>query len=49
MLGTLRHGSEHKIYLKVDVRVRYGVVKNVINSIQTTGIQNVAFFADQRR
>lgn len=46
---ALRHGSEHKIYLKVDARAKYSVVKSVIDSIQTTGIQNIAFFAQQRQ
>lgn len=48
VLAALRHGSEPKIYLKVDAHARYSAVKDVIDSIQTTGIQNIAFFADQR-
>ena len=48
VLAALRRGSEPKIYLRVDARARYSTVKNVLDAIQTTGIQNIAFFAQQR-
>ena len=39
------NGSEKRIYLEVDSRVRYGFVKQVLEQIQDAKIQNVTFIA----
>ena len=48
ILQDLRHGPEAKVYLRVDASARYGLVKDVLDSIRSVGIENVAFFVNQR-
>ena len=45
---SLRHGSERKVYLKVDARVRYGDATSVIDQIRQATIQNVGIITAQR-
>ncbi|MEI4902543.1 biopolymer transporter ExbD, partial [Klebsiella pneumoniae] len=45
----VRAGSERRAYIKVDGRVRYGHVVNVINAVSDAGISDIGFFADQRK
>jgi len=47
ILQDLSRGSEKKVYLLVDKRAKYSVVKNVLNAIQAAGIENIAFLTDQ--
>jgi biopolymer transport protein ExbD len=44
ILESLRHGSEPKAYLRVDSRAKYRVVKDVLDSVRSAGIQNISFF-----
>lgn len=40
---------EHKVYIAADMRARWGVVKIVLDGVQSAGVIRVAFLADQRR
>lgn len=42
-------GAEKKIYIRADKRARYGTVKQVVDSVHDSGIENVGFLVDQRR
>lgn len=39
----LAQGSERKIYLKVDQRARYGVVREVLKAVHSSGVEDIAF------
>jgi biopolymer transport protein ExbD len=43
------HGSERKVYLKADARVRYGEVKATLDLIREAGVQDVALMVEQTR
>ena len=45
----LTGGAEKKVYIRADARAKYGTVKEALDGIRDAGIENVAFFADQRR
>lgn len=40
---------ERKVYIKADMRARWGVVKPVLDSVRAAGLMRVAFLVDQRR
>ena len=44
----VRHGSERKVYLKVDARAKYADATLAIDQIRQAGIQNVGIITDQR-
>lgn len=46
---SVQHGSERKVYLKVDARAKYGDAAVVIDQIRLAGIQNVGIITDHRR
>ncbi|MCU1297163.1 MAG: outer rane transport energization protein ExbD [Acidobacteriaceae bacterium] len=37
---------ERKIYIKADARARFGMVKDVLDAIHSTGIEKIAFLTD---
>lgn len=45
----LGHGSERKAYITADPRVPYIVVKRVLDSIRSSGVERVGFLVEQRR
>ena len=45
----VRTGSERKVYIKVDKRVKYGHVINVINAVSDSGISDVGLVVDQEK
>jgi biopolymer transport protein ExbD len=45
----LRHGSERKVYLKVDTRAKYGDAAAAIDQIRESGIENIGLITDQRQ
>ncbi len=45
---SVRHGSERKVYLKVDARAKYGDAVAVIDQIRLAGIRDVGIITDQR-
>ena len=40
---------ERKVYIRADMRARYGAVKTVLDGVSSAGILRVAFLLDQRR
>ena len=46
---SLHKGSERRAYIRADARVPYSTVKSVLNSIQSAGVEDVSFLADQRK
>jgi biopolymer transport protein TolR len=42
-------GVERKVYIKADMRARWGSVKPVLDAARSAGVIRVAFLADQRR
>jgi len=40
---------ERKVYIKADMRARWGSVKAVAESVRAAGLMRVAFLVDQRR
>lgn len=40
---------ERKVYIRADMRVYWGTVKRVLESIRSAGILRVAFLTDQRK
>ncbi len=45
---SVQHGSERKVYLKVDARAKYGDAVVVIDQIRLAGIRDVGIITDQR-
>ena len=45
----LSRGSERKVYIRADPRVPYIVVKQVLDSIRSSGVERVGFLVEQRR
>jgi biopolymer transport protein TolR len=43
------HNVERKVYIKADMRARWGLVKLVLDSVRAVGLMRVAFLVDQRR
>jgi biopolymer transport protein TolR len=43
------HSVERKVYIKADMRARWGGVKQVLDAVHTAGILRVAFLAYQRQ
>jgi biopolymer transport protein TolR len=41
-------GAERKVYIRADMRARYGLVLRVLNIVRTAGIENVAFLVHER-
>jgi biopolymer transport protein ExbD len=46
---SLLHGSERKVYLKVDARARYGDAAIVIDQVRQAGIENIGIITEQRQ
>jgi biopolymer transport protein TolR len=42
------HGAERKVYIRADMRVNYGRVLEVLSSVRSAGIDNVAFLVNER-
>jgi biopolymer transport protein ExbD len=42
-------GVERKVYIRVDLRAKWGAVKLVLDGVRSAGILRVAFLVDQRR
>ena len=48
VLEGLKKGAERKVYVRADVRAKYGRVREVLELVRSTGIENVAFLVDQQ-
>lgn len=44
----LANGAPRKIYIRADARTRYKDIKTVVDVIQQSGVENIAFLTDQR-
>jgi len=42
-------GSERKVYINADARAKYGRVRDVLEAIQSSGVERVGFLVDQRK
>ena len=43
------HSVERRVYIKADIRARWGAVKDVVDSVHAAGLVRVAFLVDERR
>jgi biopolymer transport protein TolR len=48
ILDRVRTGAERRVYIKADMRARYGAVARVLDSVRAAGIEQVAFIVDKR-
>jgi biopolymer transport protein ExbD len=44
---NLKNGADRKIHIRADARVKYGRLKEVLNEISTSEIQNVCFLTQK--
>jgi biopolymer transport protein ExbD len=44
--GGLQNGSERRVYLSVDARAKYSIVKKVLREVRLAGIENVSFLTN---
>jgi len=42
-------GGERRVYIRADLRAKWGAVKLVLDGVRSAGILRVAFLVDQRR
>jgi biopolymer transport protein TolR len=42
------YGAERRVYIRADVRARYGGIARILASVQAAGIEKVAFILDKR-
>jgi biopolymer transport protein ExbD len=47
IVDGLRAGSEQRVYIKADARVRYRLVKDVLDGVRSTRVENVTFLVEQ--
>ena len=45
----LSRGAERRVYIKADARSKYGLVVEVLRSVRSAGIENIAFLVDDRK
>src|ERR1700756_3419985 len=45
----LRTGSERRVYLRADARVRYEAVKSVLEAIQSAGVEDIFVLTDESK
>lgn len=45
---AIAQGSERKAYIRVDMRARYGAVREALTAVRSAGIEKVGFLVDQR-
>lgn len=41
-------GAEHRVYVRADMRARYGGVARILTCVRAAGIERVAFIVDKR-
>jgi biopolymer transport protein TolR len=46
---SVAHGSERKVYLRVDTRAKYGDAAIVIDQVRQAGIQHIGIITQQRQ
>jgi biopolymer transport protein TolR len=45
----LSHGAEPKVYIRTDMRAKYGTVIEVLDGVRSAGIENIAFLVEERK
>ncbi len=45
----ISNGVESRVYIKADARAKYGAVKEVLDAVRASGVENIAFLTDQRK
>jgi biopolymer transport protein TolR len=45
----IKRGAENRVYIRADARAKYGAVKEVLDQVHASGVENIAFLTDQRR
>jgi len=46
---AMSHGAERKVYIRADARAKYGTVAEVLDSVRSAGVENIAFLVDERK
>jgi biopolymer transport protein ExbD/biopolymer transport protein TolR len=44
----VRRGAEQKVYIRADMRAKYGLVVMVLDNVRAAGIEQVAFIVGER-
>lgn len=44
----VQHGAERKVYIRADMRTRYGLVGRALDTVRAAGIEHVAFVVNER-
>jgi biopolymer transport protein ExbD len=44
----LSYGAENRVYIRADARAKYGTVVEVLDSVRSAGVENIAFLVDER-
>ena len=45
----LKKGAEKRIYIRADARVRYHVIREILDGVYSAGVENVTFLVDERK
>jgi len=45
---SLRQGAERRVYIRADVRARYGDVKQVLDEVRSAGVQDIVLIVDRK-
>lgn len=46
---AVHNGAEKKVYIRADAHAKYACVHELLESVHSAGIENVAFLADERK
>ncbi|HKT88586.1 MAG TPA: biopolymer transporter ExbD [Candidatus Sulfotelmatobacter sp.] len=46
---AVSQGAERKVYIRADARAKYAAVGEVLEAVQDSGIEKIAFLVDQRK
>lgn len=44
----VKQGAEPKVYIRADMRAKYGTVVRVLDSVRAAGIERIAFILSER-
>ena len=45
----VKHGSPKVVYFRADARAKYKFVRDVLEAVQTGGLEKIAFLVEQRK
>jgi biopolymer transport protein TolR len=46
---AVAQGAERKVYVRADMRARYGTVREVLGTVRSAGVENIGFIVDERK